>query len=987
MTPQYFKLLKEELTTSIRESKIKSVLTKLNTYLSDKKKSDIILISNQLKRLDNDSFRGVATRDTLSAEKNMIVYNLIKFVNELKYEDVSEKLRDVTSKSKSLDILKEKLLAITTTNGIEPVNDLLKKILKASDLRSNINNLEERYSENVWSLHNGKYDLYEEWEIIYKGLAKGVENVINELKIEHLEDNWEIMFSEMDLGITPNNVSILFALFSKIDDIKFPEKVEKEVAVTTSVKKNDEGRIIEETTTELVSDKERRRFKRLMFLYQDTYQMGNYKLAHQYCTQVREEIEPESAHLYQALLLSYFKLNGESDIIKNVINGEKEQEFRNLLVYARRLSSIIQKPLSPKEGNIKKTAKYNIREMLSGLMVKLKDEYSNVKYDYITSPIKKDKDTEIQKRNKVKKCLEIANDITKFMETDAIFTEIMVNELAGGGKFKWLKINAKNELISDSEDTKFNPYTSLRNAQKLIKYYAGINDDNAVKKILVRNLVKSLGTKYRKLSKKKNQEHIGKRLAELIETYKICTILFKNEKAFCDIPIKELSSDDGILDWFELDYDAKLKGRFEPSSVDNFALDMLEYFVKQRDCEANWKPHEDALKWRVYEKLKRKTRNNYDAIEPFAVLPTDKDTDTVKNLIECIENWRKCYDLCKEIPFLEYARDELVGEECMQWFITDDTGLAPNPIFQEVNFPLEEKLQEVTQIINTHTLKENYHVAGKNLFEKIVKDKYDTLKRHLSRYPYQIESKREEIHLCMLITSCLYRSHPLDIYKDTFFEEFICECIVPWFTHQDKRIFANEQSKKLNPVKELNRMVKAIKKKDDEIFYDEILKWVIDNRYKDNLKKYKALNVDYSPDLREDIYNLLNKFKEYYHLTQNPKYLEIPYQEYLSNRWITRLWWRLFFIKARLKQSSNPSYRREYKFLKEHYKPNQKINDKYKLKRPWLTPPPKEPLKLTPGIRSFTRIFNDILGKKKAASANGSPLATQPPPSTPQESL
>jgi len=973
MTLQNFKRLIEHLRNELSKGKIQSVLNELksNLFKQGEKYNTYIELSGRLQRLNNDNIGGTVRYDNYSLGRNKLFRDVLNFINSLKPEDFID-----TSLTITIEDLQDKLRAILKANGIEPINNLLKKILKTNDLRKDINEIEEEYSESVWRLRNDKHDLIE-WTTISECLEKKVGDVVDKLDIKYLEDDWETIFSGIDLGTIPNKVNMLFVLFSEVDDIKFPEKIKKEMAVITSVRKNDDGKIIEETTTELVSEEERRRFKRLMFLYQDAYEAGDYELAYRYCTQVREEIEPESGHLYQALLLSYFKLlNREFDIIEKVINGKKEQEFRNLLVYANRLSSITQKSL-PKEENLKTTAKYNIREIISGLMVNLKDAYSNVGYDYITAPFEENKDTKKQKRDRVKRCINIAKDITKLEEAGFIFAEIMVNELAGGGKFKWLKINDKKEVVSWHDDTKFNPYIVLKNTQKLIELHKKV-EDGAVEKILVRNLRKSLDEKYRKLSKKskkKNQKYISKRLAECIETYKICTILFeKNKKSFCDIPIRELSSDAGILDWFELDYNAQLKVRFDLASADNFnPLEMLKSFVDIRDGEAVWEGHLQALKERVYEKLKRKTQSIYNTIKTLDEPIKSRHIKIAKSVAECVENWKKCYDLKKEPKFLETAIKELIGEEKLQWFVIGELGLIPHPIFEKIRYNPSKRLEKFTQLINKNTLCENHYITGKNLFDKLIKTRYNHLKSNLSNRPGQIEEFREEIYKLMLATSYLYRLQPLNIYRDTFFEEFVCENIASWFIHKGQKISANDKSKIYDPVRELNLMIKAIEKQDDADFFDEILKWVIDNRYKDTVKEYedfKVKNGNYSPESRRCVYKLLNQFKASYKPNRNPKYLEILHQEYASDKRGVRWSWRSFFLCTRLGEWMDGmpirlSYKEELKFVKDNYKSDLKISDKHKLKRPWLK---KKPLQLAAGKNVndnfFGMILNDLFKQK-----------------------
>lgn len=252
-----------------------------------------------------------------------------------------------------------------------------------------------------------------------------------------------------------------------------------------------------------------------------------------------------------------------------------------------------------------------------------------------------------------------------------------------------------------------------------------------------------------------------------------------------------------------MDYNAKLKGRYDLSSVDNFnPLEILKYFVCIRGGKTAWNEHEQALKERVYEKLKQKTQSGYNAIKVLNEPLTYRHIDIVRNMAEYIENWQKCYDF-KKIPyFLNVAIEELTGEGKLQWFATSQSGLVRFPVFQKITYNPRKRLEEFTQLFNKNTFDENCQIAGKNLFDKLIKPRYDYLKFQLSSHPRQIERFREEIYLLMCATSHLYRSvQKLDVYRDTFFEEFICENIASWFVHKVRRISANEQSRGLAPIK------------------------------------------------------------------------------------------------------------------------------------------------------------------------------------------
>lgn len=1002
MTPQHpdLKHIQNYFKTLARNS-ITSVFSELDVYLSYEthKRNEFTILQSRFNNLNLNYRQGTTRKYESNIDRNQILESTLGFIDYLEYSDFNEKLaRDAHKFSLpkvELDDLKEKLQAIIASNRIEPVYGLLKKVLAVNSLRDYINNeIEEQYSEQVWRLNNGKYELLTTWENEYNVLKRKLENVVNLIEVKDLIGDWKTVFANIDSGLRENNISLLFALFSRTDDIEFPEVLYKEV--NHDAKKE----------CIIVGDEEKLRFKRLMFLYQDAYQAGNYKLAYEYCKKVREEIEPESPHLYESLMLSHFRLNGNAKIIKKVINQENteneeyeqhKQEFRYLLVYAHRLSSILEKyskTLIEQKQAIYKTGYYNIREVATGLMATLQDEYSKIEHEYIIDS-KEEKAKEKQNREKIKTCIKIATDITKYVEADVLFAETIVNELAGGGKYKWLEVNDYNDFFSN--ESEFNAYTFLRNAQKLIKYYKG-KDEKKVEDRLVKVLVENLNRKYNYLRSnylKGEKKDIANHLVDCLTAYKVGIEIFKDyKKDFCDIPIQELSSSESsIVDWFELDYNGELKINSKVKTKEKLnPYEMLEHFVIIRDGKKGWSDIDGIIKNNAYNKLKKRTQLAYNKINPIQRIPEDKDISKLKKVIQCIESWQKCYDLYKEKEFLTYARDELLGNQKLHWFVIATSGIEPDSLPENLGFYTQSKLENYLNIINDgFTIKEAQKIIGENLFKKILKPRYIEIQNELKRAnrTQRQKSLRHEVSQILIGFSRLYRFvQPLDTYKDIFFEELVCEHAMPWFVNSERKIISNKQSRKLgfNSKKVLDDMVEEIGKKDDVEFYHEILKWIINNRYlKDDLTSYEEYSDiksdNYSIDDKKSVFKLLSKFRRYHEITKDQKYLEIPRNEYVLN--IGKIKWCWSILGEEFQYSSNSnirglSYWNERKYIERHY-PIHRKSSEYELQKPWLTPE-KEPPQLTSGknesSKGFAMILNDFFSQKKTISKNDSSKVT-----------
>ncbi len=918
-TPLDLSSLKLKLKKFIQKSKIELVFKELSDYLlpNTTRHNQYIQLNSRWSDFKNQSLGNLINNREYNIRKNLITRDLLLFVDSLEEKDVRLGTANIPI---DLDELKGKLRAILETNGIKPVYDLLKKLTCSGELRKSVTQLEEEHNEKVWKLNNGQYKLLEEWEKEEGDLIYRISIIITSIKETDLIGQWKQKFNNLDSGFTVSNVTPLFALFSRADKINIPVEFELDK-----------------------DDKEKkRRFKRLLFLYQDAYQAKNYKSAYDYCLKVREEIEPESAQLYEYLLLSFFKLHKETEIVRKVINNQNEEEgkwqdFRYLLVYASRLAALLKNKEINQKRSVFRTGEYNMRQIVSGLMLAVKSEYSKVEYDYIIDT----SDYEKQEREKVKTCIKIATQITQYIQTNVIFAEIVVNELAGGGKYKWLEINDNGEPVSCIVN--FDAYSVLRNAQKLITYYE--QDKEKAESKSANNLLNSLNKKFKSIAKCK-QINKRERLAECITAYRVGAIIFDNKKIFCDVPIAELAGEDSMLDWFDLHYGGELIKNEESQKIKNFdTVVTLKYFITIRDGKCIWDEVEKNLKETAYSKLNKLVQEVYDKTKPVERMLQKKDINTIHEIIWCIEKWSICYDLYKEKRFLKYGLDELMGNQKLLWFIIGEAGLETTPIVQSLNFNAIQRLEELIQKYGDVNHKNAYNIIGKNLFKKSIRKEYVRLSNYLKKFPRDVEKYRADIYRLIVNVSRLYRKNQeLDLYKEMFFEELICEKIAAWLTFEDKVIIANEQSKglKLEPDEELKKMIKSIEA--SAPFEHELLKWVINNRYRKNdLKEYDDDYDDikinnYLRENRKDLFRLLNKFKSYYEITGDMNYLEIPHKEYELNE--GKIPWRRSFLGVSFQSAQNTqiaglSYKREVAYVRRHYQVNS--NKEFNLTKPWLT--------------------------------------------------
>jgi len=318
----------DQVSSYIKQDSLERALEFLNRFLSSRSDGlNEFCLSKlaQLKQIENDRLLGVIRyNDQYLVIKNNIVTSLLEWVKiNIPIDAIWEDQDNNYDNNIKIDIeeLRWRLNTFLDLNGIKPVYTFLKVLTSNISKKYAIDELEEFHNEYVWKLNNGDYSI-NDWEEKSISLIEKIQYFIKHLDEKDLILKWKTKFIDLTMGLKVNNVSPLFALFSRADLIKVP--------------------------TQIIDLSEHQRFKRLMYLYQDAYQAGEYKIAYEYCIQLREEIEPESAQLYEYLMLSYFKLQNEEEIISKALDGQMTA-LNYLFVYASRLNQLQEKSITDKK--------------------------------------------------------------------------------------------------------------------------------------------------------------------------------------------------------------------------------------------------------------------------------------------------------------------------------------------------------------------------------------------------------------------------------------------------------------------------------------------------------------------------------------------------------------------------------------------------------------------------------------------------------------
>lgn len=854
-----------------------------------------------LKRIEKENLKGVIKREDYYRYRSTIASNILDWVNsnidqetKIQEEDEIEDTIDV-----SVDELESRLNIYLQSNRINTVYTFLERLVSNVRKLYIIASFKESFHEYVWKLNNLDFTI-QDWDRKVEELIIRIGDFISSLEEKDLILKWKTEFLELSMGLRANDVSPLFALFSQADAIKVPDQI--------------------------LSKREKQRFKRLMYLYQDAYQAGEYKIAYEYCLQLRAEIEPESAQLYEYLMLSYFKMQKEDRIIVKALDGEM-RALNYLFVYANRFKQLQRLSLKQqiKEGQdrqskLKKipgseTGDHNLKQIASGLMVALAKEYSRINYDYVTDF----KEIDPKDFKRIKECITIGTKITQYVEIDLSFAEIIINELAGGNKNQWLFINYEGEIF-EKEEMEVPAQTIINDTKRLITYHDRLSEEDA-SEILAENLFSSLEKKYLSLRRKKSSCRSAEKLLMLrkaiykcIISYRIGTIIFPEQaKRFCATPIKELSGDGSILNWFTLSDEPNLILNEGCQGIDGInPREVLEYFILLENGKVSWKELKKELMQIEYQKLVRSTDKTYEKTtsDNYTILPGN--LKIVRKTLRCLQDYYTCYAYEKDSIFLDKVYIELVGGGYFFWFKLYPKGLELHETLGADQVPASK----LYNVISEHYSEEEFkQILSKNYFTKVIKEQYFQTRKKLAEGTIARDVARKMIYNLMLESSILYQSeHKRKDIIDFIYSEFIEEETFSWVAIEPTARYYSRlkgQSAFLELETQYgvfcaNHVSRSLELDVISVIYDlfngdeNILKSVkdqiVNNIYAKDLGLYNSMelqanDLDASVRLRKELISIFSRFKMYFNITRDKKYLDVVVNEFLLNAGKVKWFW------------------------------------------------------------------------------------------------
>ena len=428
----------------------------------------------------------------------------------------------------------------------------------------------------------------------------------------------------------------------------------------------------------------------------------DYNKAYETCEYIKTNLESRSAQLYEYLFISYFKLKGGEDSIVLDIEENRNEVIKKLEFYAKRCKQF------NNEQKTSETADANIDLVSNKITYILKSRYLSILFDYMLSGDNKDF------RRRIEIYIDTAIDIVTEINVSGItvFLEYALNELNGGGKLEWIDIDTNWKLI-DKHDYHaiekrrqvahivFKGHKREKSLHRLhrhlgIKYgnlksvttdkealpepidiANGKEDDQTEPLNFDENFYNTEGdadkntqsTKipFLKISdgttkSKGNFKNIQSAISFIKSS--IVAYLFYNDKAFLELPLKELEGDGKIV-WYQLDetgeeiiaVDECKELKYDPKSD---LIKMLKILQPEKAVASVLEPIKSFLTKQAQLKKRRAEITVID--KKYNDIRTNKlpisDGERREEVIKCMEEWIKIYD--------KYNKDERLLTRCIK---------------------------------------------------------------------------------------------------------------------------------------------------------------------------------------------------------------------------------------------------------------------------------------------------------------------------------
>jgi len=821
--------------------------------------------------------------------------------------------------------MRERLFSFISKNNLSAALHLLLRLIHDTNLERAVFEAIEEHTRLHQQARTERFNFHQFWEQT-EAIRFDLEDVVLKMEESMLHPSWPQVFESEYLGfskIEAEGIGMM-GLFTQADDIVVPE-----MGSAGDSRNNAEY---------LLTESQKLEFKRLFILAQDEEAVGRPQRAFAYCEQIKNTLEPESAQLYEHLLLNFAKKETPKAIIERALRKE-DRALNFVVLYAGRFKHYAQHKIcfSP-------TGYYNVAEVADGLSNALRAVYAQIPNDYILDT-GKNAERHPPALEHLQECRRIAVRLYNYVHTSEGFLEVMLNEICGGGKCQWLERIGVEEgrfRVYNLED--FDLLGEISSIQRQIAQPPPADPDNPVETaqrsrasrrrynqldILRENLLISLREKRNALQKavQKERQYYREFLDEhqSVARYVYACITgylaFDQDRSehakseFLELALRELVTQPSAV-WFTLDENGELRTHEKHRSLHFDAFELTEAIIRHFAGQRGLQDVRAQLKEAAYRQFLIELSEDHQEVVT-GLQWTDfrrmDDFEARHKLIACFRKWMIAYRAYPERGqvFLENSIREIVGDGLLLWLHHNPSTLVSHADSLALGYDAQAALKQLISLSDQFTEIAARERTAHHLFHRRIMPAYRAIK------PGD-ESKRPEVVRYLLEALANYQLHPDLSYLDFVFHELTDEIKYRWVNITEKgeaKAWVFKSALAFNPLSVLNELIRIAPAR---YACMDVRERLAERRHADQLERYYLEISEFRYENRRPeraiAVDILWKMRGIYLFFPKEKYLELPITE-LTGKGRIR-WNALFlgFFPTRENHFENQFYRFNYRF-------------------------------------------------------------------------
>lgn len=646
----------------------------------------------------------------------------------------------------SIDDLRERLLAQTDRINHAPLLALLKRLISDVRVKRGVLDVEDYFKqlrEKTRLSQTKLAELQEQAEPIQKDLF----NLIQRLQEEDLVPEWRQIFirdyyrfvgdSREDSTVPP--------FFVPVDEVIIPETLNLPVGPREQESLEQIG---------LLSFEQKNDFRRSLLLAKDAMAVKNNAQAYAHCDHVRTKIDPQSAQLYEYLLITFLQKETALRTMQEAVNGN-DRQLQYVLLFASRLREYEREGRCPST-----TAHYNLAIASEGISDAALRLYHALPNDPMRHTGKHTEDVP-DNRRPLRVILDNTLKVCRLVHPSEELLEAAVIECCGGGKCHWIeRVDVLKGHFQFVPNGHFDLLGEIHELIDMLQQMEAADENKIVKGrgLLREDLYFSLLAKRQALANQIAEDTKRRRpftdIRESVIRFTYACLL--GADVFTDLDerghgtsfyrlaleyllpgllISPAPSLGTALRWFTLDAAGEVAAHPDCAAYRFDVQGIVEKIVRDHAGHAGWLQVQPNIKEAVYLQFVADIEADWAGLKN-GLSHTDfrrtKEEDARRQLISCLQRWRIAYRAYPERAgqdFLDHCIQEIAGDGLLNWLQLDAKGqLSTRPESLAMGYDAQAELRSLLSESTRYTEEDLRRGIAENIFDKQVLPDYEKIK-------------------------------------------------------------------------------------------------------------------------------------------------------------------------------------------------------------------------------------------------------------------